>query len=203
MTVVRDLRVCFVGDSFVNGTGDDEALGWAGRVCRAVRGRGVPLTRYDLGVRRDTSALILRRCAAEVAVRLDGVPCDGRVVFSFGANDAAHEEGGPRVEPGASLANARELLGWSQARYPTLMVGPPPLVGDAAHDARTAALSAALGDLCAGLGVPFLHLHGPLSGDTTWRAEAIAGDGAHPNAGGYARAAAVVEAWEPWQAWTA
>jgi len=45
-------------------------------------------------------------------------------------------------------------------------------------------------------------LHGPLSNDATWRAETVAGDGAHPNAGGYARAAALVEAWEPWRAWT-
>ena len=30
----QDIRICFVGDSFVNGTGDEAALGWAGRpVC--------------------------------------------------------------------------------------------------------------------------------------------------------------------------
>ena len=199
---MTDLRICFVGDSFVNGTGDDDALGWTGRVCRAARGRGVPLTRYDLGVRRDTSALILRRCAAEVTARLDGVPCDGRVVFSFGANDAPHDAGRPQVEPAAMLANARVLLGWAGARYPTLIVGPPPIADDPPHDARVAALSAALGRLCAELEVPFLDLHGPLSGDATWRAEALAGDGVHPNAGGYTRAAALVDVWAPWRAWT-
>jgi len=199
---MEDLRVCFVGDSFVNGTGDDEVLGWMGRICRAARGRSVQLTRYDLGVRRDTSALILRRCAVEVAARLDGVPCDGRVVFSFGTNDATHEKGRPRVEPADTLANTRTLLDWSRERYPTLMVGPPPLVTDSGHDMRVGAISAALAQLCAELGVPFLDLHGPLSNDATWRAETVAGDGAHPNAGGYARAAALVEAWEPWRAWT-
>jgi len=110
VTVVRDLRICFVDDSFVNGIGDDEGLGWAGRICRAARGRGVPLTRHDLGVRRDTSGLILRRCAAEVSARLDGVSYDGRVVVSFGANDATHEAGRPRVELAATIANARELF---------------------------------------------------------------------------------------------
>ena len=199
---MKDLRVCFVGDSFVNGTGDDEMLGWAGRISRAARGRNVQLTRYDLGVRRDTSALILRRCAAEVAARLDGVPCAGRIVFSFGTNDATHEQGRCRVEPGDTLANARTLLDWSRERYPTLMVGPPPLVSDTGHDMRVGAISAALVRLCAELSVPFLDLHGPLSNDATWRAETVAGDGAHPNAGGYARAAALVEAWEPWRAWT-
>ena len=197
----RDVRVCFVGDSFVNGTGDNEALGWAGRVCRAARAGGVPLTHYDLGVRGDTSALILRRCAAEVAARLDGVPCDGWVVFSFGANDATHVAGQPRVDLADTLANARALLTWSRGRHRTLMVGPPPVADDPAHDGRVAALSAALGRLCAELGVPFLDLHGPLSEDEAWRAEAMVGDGVHPGGRRYGRIAVLVEAWAPWRAW--
>ena len=200
--MAADLRLCFVGDSFVNGTGDDEALGWTGRICRAARGRNVQLTRYDLGVRRDTTTLILHRTASEVAARLDGVPCDGRVVFSFGANDATHEEGRPRVELADTLANTRTLLDWSRGRYPTLMVGPPPLATDPGHDTRVGAISTAMARLCAEMGIPFLDLHGPLSDDATWRAEAVAGDGAHPNAGGYARAAALVKSWEPWRTWT-
>jgi len=56
--------------------------------------------------------------------------------------------------------------------------------------------------LCAELETPFLDLYGPLFADTICRAEAMAGDGAHPNAGGYARAATLVEAWTPWLAWT-
>mgnify|MGYP000016117763 CR=1 FL=1 len=200
---MSDLRICFVGDSFVNGTGDGEGFGWAGRICRSARGRGMLITRYDLGVRRDTSSLILRRCAAEVSARLDGRPCDGRVVFSFGANDATDESGRRRVEPADTLANASELLEWSRRRYPTLMIGPPPLVGDATYDARIADLVPALAQVCIRWGVPFLDLHGPLAQDDTWRAEVTAGDGAHPGAGGYARAAAMIEAWEPWRGWTA
>lgn len=26
------MRICFIGDSFVNGTGDDTCLGWVGRI---------------------------------------------------------------------------------------------------------------------------------------------------------------------------
>jgi len=199
---MSDLRICFVGDSFVNGIGDSEGLGWAGRICRAARGRGVVITRYDLGVRRDTSTLILRRCVAEVSARLDAVPCDGRVVFSFGVDDATDESGRRRVEPAQTLANAEELLEWSSRRYPTLMVGPPPLVGDAAHDARIVTLVPALAQLCSRRDIPFLDLHGPLARGETWRAEALVGDGAHPDAGGYARAAEVIEAGEPWRRWT-
>jgi hypothetical protein len=30
----KEIRICFIGESFVNGTGDPEFLGWTGRVCR-------------------------------------------------------------------------------------------------------------------------------------------------------------------------
>ena len=31
--MTQDIRICFIGDSLVNGTGDEAALGWAGRLC--------------------------------------------------------------------------------------------------------------------------------------------------------------------------
>ncbi|HUO23736.1 MAG TPA: hypothetical protein VMU59_14580, partial [Caulobacteraceae bacterium] len=66
MTLTRpDLRVCFLGDSFTQGTGDDAALGWVGRVVAAERGRGHDLTGYNLGVRGQTGADIAERAAAE------------------------------------------------------------------------------------------------------------------------------------------
>ena len=34
------VQVCFVGDSLVNGMGDPECLGWAGRLCVAARRQG-------------------------------------------------------------------------------------------------------------------------------------------------------------------
>lgn len=33
--VSRDLRICFLGDSFVAGVGDPRCLGWAGRLATA------------------------------------------------------------------------------------------------------------------------------------------------------------------------
>lgn len=57
----QDVRICFVGDSFMQGTCDPDCLGWPGRVCRAAIQSGVGMTCYNLGVRRDTSADILRR----------------------------------------------------------------------------------------------------------------------------------------------
>lgn len=47
--MTKDIRIFFVGDSFVNGTGDEEALGWAGRLgaflspLQKRRRRGLPV----------------------------------------------------------------------------------------------------------------------------------------------------------------
>jgi lysophospholipase L1-like esterase len=195
------IRICFIGDSFVNGTGDDACLGWVGRVCAASRRRGVDVTCYNLGIRRDTSADIRARWKREAVCRL--LPDhDGRLVFSFGANDCCLTDDGSavRVPHAQALANARMILTEAQAWLPTLMVGPIP-VGDADADARIAALSADFALLCAGLNVPFLDVFGVAAGSDIWKREVAAGDGAHPNAGGYAIIADAVERWAAWQAW--
>jgi len=46
----QEIRICFVGESFVNGTGDPEFLGWTGRVCRDAQRKGYEITHYNLGV---------------------------------------------------------------------------------------------------------------------------------------------------------
>ncbi len=53
--MIADLRVCFLGDSFVAGVGDPEHLGWVGRVAARTNRGGQPLTAYGLGVRRETA----------------------------------------------------------------------------------------------------------------------------------------------------
>jgi acyl-CoA thioesterase-1 len=80
------IRICFFGDSIVNGTGDDACLGWVGRVCSAARRDGIDLTCCNLGIRRDTSADVLIRWHAEARARLPD-EYDGGLVFSFGGND--------------------------------------------------------------------------------------------------------------------
>ena len=60
------MRICFVGDSMVNGTGDPAYLGWVGRVLQAERGLRSELTGYNLGIRRDRSDQIRLRWRAEV-----------------------------------------------------------------------------------------------------------------------------------------
>ena len=194
------MRLCFIGDSFVNGTGDPVGLGWVGRACAAARRRSHDITCYTLGIRGDTSADIARRWREEAARRLPA-GIDGRLVFSFGANDCRGETGTPRVDPGASLANARAILGTAKTHHPTLMLGPPPLSDDAAADAAIATLSPALAGLCRELAIPYLELHRPLSAIGLWRIELAAGDGAHPGAAGYAVIAEIVEGWGAWREW--
>src|ERR1700742_4070022 len=96
-----DLRVCFLGDSFTLGTGDDDGLGWVGRVHATERGRGIDLTSYNLGVRGQTGAEIAARAHLEVSERL---ACKGDrqgVVVAFGTNDIRMDR--PVEETAAAL----------------------------------------------------------------------------------------------------
>src|SRR5262245_46811519 len=79
------MRICFIGDSLVAGTGDPEYLGWAGRISAAARRRGHDVTCYNLGIRGNTSAQILARWRSEAEARfVEGQDC--RLIFSFGVN---------------------------------------------------------------------------------------------------------------------
>ncbi len=53
--------------------------------------------------------------------------------------------------------------------------------------------------ICEQLGVPFLDAFTPSATFRHWRAEAAAGDGAHPGAGGYGELAALVDEWPAWR----
>ncbi len=192
-------RICFVGDSFVNGTADPDALGWVGRVVAERRRQGHDLTSYNLGIRRDTSADVRRRWRAEAAARLpDDV--DGRLVFAFGVNDCNTEGGGPRLPVAATLENAEAILAEAGRWKPVLFVGPPP-IEDAAVNRRLAALAPALAGLCARLDIPYLDTFGPLATSAAWMREVAAGDGAHPGAAGYAELARLVSGWNAWDRW--
>ncbi|RBO91560.1 GDSL-type esterase/lipase family protein [Nocardia puris] len=195
-----DVRVCFVGDSFVAGVGDPVCAGWAGRVAAVAHGAGVALTAYNLGVRRQTSTDIAKRWFAECAQRLpSGV--DGRVVFSFGVNDTMEEDGVRRVPADASAANLVKMLGQAADRGWSALVVEPPPVDDDAHNTRIARLGDRFASVCAEEHVPFVRVHEQLRADEVWLREVRAGDGAHPSAGGYeAFAALVTPAWLDWLA---
>ena len=187
------MRICFVGDSFVNGVGDDDGLGWAGRLCATARRSGHDVTRYDLGVRGNTSAQIAERWEREVEARLR-LREDGRVVFSFGSNDGVQG-----IDPLHTLAHADAILSRARSLWPSLMVGPLP-VGAAPADVRIDALCRSLATLSADRGVPYLRVY-EVGTSEVFRREAALDDGAHPNRGGYAALADTIAAWEAWTSW--
>jgi acyl-CoA thioesterase-1 len=192
------LRIAFIGDSFVAGTGDPAHLDWVGRACAAATARGHDVTGYNLGIRRDTGAEVRTRWAREAMARLP----DARprlLVFSFGVNDAIVEDGRRRVPLADTAANARAILTEARGFPPLPFVGPPPTAEEALNT-RVAELESRLAATCADLAVPFLHVLAPLLTASPWRGEAAAGDGAHPAAAGYAALAALVEAWPAWRA---
>ena len=193
------MRICFFGDSIVNGTGDPDCLGWVGRVCAAARRGGVDVTSYNLGIRRDTSADILSRWRREAELRLPAEHAR-RLVFSFGVNDCILENGTRRVPRVQTLSNARAILGAAAAYAPTLMIGPAP-IAEADVNERVRELIPALSTACHELRVPFLDVFDRLKASSTWMQEIAQGDGAHPGRGGYQELAALVNGWPEWRAW--
>ncbi|MBW4685330.1 MAG: lipase [Komarekiella atlantica HA4396-MV6] len=196
------MRICFVGDSFVNGTGDPECLGWTGRICVNANKKGYEITYYNLGIRRDTSTDIAKRWIQEVSDRLPQ-EYDGRVVFSFGLNDTTLENGQTRVSFTESIKNASKILSEAKQLYPVLMVGPAPYVDeeDPQRKQRTINLSKQFAWICQEFNIPYLDVFPILENSSIWINEARTNDGVHPRSGGYTEFAQIVENWDAWLNW--
>ena len=196
---MAQMRICFIGDSFVSGAYDDECQGWVGRISVAARRRKHDVSPYNLGVRGETSIQIARRWRAEAEAR-QSVQQEGRLVFEFGVNDARDVNGKRQLEAVQSLAAAREILAAAVAWKPTLMIGPPP-GGDQLRNVRVKELSDEMADLCTLLGVPYFDSYTQLVKSATFIPSTKAVDGTHPNAAGYAEWARVIDQWSAWRAW--
>lgn len=194
------MRICFIGDSFVNGTGDDDCLGWVGRICSKARQSGCDITAYNLGIRRDTSADIAARWQYEASLRLTPEH-QGRLVFSFGRNDCAFDTmGQARISLNDSVALTTSILMAAKAWLPTLMIGPSPAASNDQNE-RIRHLSSQIENICGDVGVPFLSPFEVLLQSKVWVREAQDGDGSHPNRGGYSILADLIAKWPPWCDW--
>ena len=196
---MNEVRICFVGESFVNGTGDPECLGWAGRISVNANKKGYDITYYNLVVRRETSSELKNRLLREVSYRLPK-EYDGRVVFSFGTNDTTIENGKTRIEVKDSIANARSILSTAKQLYPILMVSPPP-IADQEQNYRISSLSQQFALVCSEINVPYLDIFSRLDKLNVWLKEVQGNDGAHPRAAGYQEFAYIVQNWKPWLTW--
>jgi lysophospholipase L1-like esterase len=193
------MRICFIGDSLVAGTGDPQFLGWVGRICIAAEARGHDLTNYNLGIRGNTSAQILARWRSEAEARFVRDQ-DCRLVFSFGVNDTKDVDGRRIVTPEGAVAQAREILVAARGWLPTLMIGPPP-IGDEGRNERIGDLSRRLETLCREIALPYLACFEPLRMSKIWLPAVNDGDGVHPVAAGYDEWARLIEAWPEWRNW--
>lgn len=192
----RDIRICFIGDSFVNGTGDETFLGWAGRLCASAKPADASLTFYNLGVRRNTSADILQRWEHECTPRLPDI-CEGRIVLCCGVNDMVLENGKTRVAMEASCSNVRDILLAASAKYQTMLIGPAP-VGDEDLNLRLQALSADYAAVARALGIPFIEVFSRLVHDSEYLRESQANDGYHPRSSGYTKIASIIASADDW-----
>ena len=193
--MTQDIRICFIGDSLVNGTGDEAALGWAGRLCAMANASDIPVTYYNLGIRRNTSKDILLRWESECTLRLPD-SCDGRIVLSCGVNDTIIEDGKMRVDSVESCANVRAILRGAR-RYKVLMVGPPPVIDDEQNE-RIESLSLAFARETKALGVPYIDLFSALCTDDAYKREVERNDGAHPRNEGYSKMARIIGSSPSW-----
>lgn len=192
----------FFGDSHTVGVGDEEGLGWTGRVVAAAMEEGIPTTSYNLGVRGETSADVAGRWRAEARPRLPDPPEEGdaRVVLAFGVNDVSLSDEGRRCGQEQSLLALEEvLLGAQGLGLRRFVIGPAPIDDEALND-RIAELSYAFRMRCARHRVPFVPLVDELRANEAWRRSIVAGDGTHPGAAGYAEIARLVLAagWLDW-----
>lgn len=189
---VRDVRICVLGDSYVVGVGDLTGQGWVGHIALAARVRGLNLTVYNLGVRRDTSVDVSRRWFDEVRLRLKDGDVFG-IVYAFGLNDVDARSGQRRVPRVRTLAVLGTMLDDAHgARWATFVVGPPP-VADIETTRHIGDLATGMGEVCAAREVPFVNVTGALSCDEIWNQEVAAGDAYHPSARGYERLAALIK----------
>ncbi len=197
-------RIFFIGDSFTHGTGDPENLGWVGRVCAQAMTQGQDLTSYNLGIRGDTTQLIHQRWQAETQCRIAETAGVG-FVFSFGANDVNLDDntGQPRVRLTDSLIYAQKIFCQAQEIGPVLMIESPPIADDSAANQQLTELNQQIADLCKTLTIPYIPTCAALLNNSVWMEEAIANDGAHPRARGYAALAKIILNSKQWSQWLA
>ncbi len=153
----------FFGDSVTLGVNDAPAGGWVARLAGKAADAGLPVppdTFYNMGVRRNSSRMILDRWEAEFKARvMEGVP--SCLLFCFGTVDMAAPKGFPNIPVGESAANAREILLKAKTFGCTALVSAPP-VTDAEHCQRLDALCTAYASICRSIDVPFVDIFHPL-----------------------------------------
>jgi lysophospholipase L1-like esterase len=171
--------LCFFGDSLTLGVGDEAGLGWPGRVAAAMRGQGIDVTAYNLGVRRDATVRMQHRWRAEAMLRkMENTPF--RLVFSFGVADVSN---GVAIEE--SMGAAVAMLTRAKGEAEVLVIGPTP-VNDREKREKIDALSRVVESMCRRLDIPFVPVLDAMHRSFVYGQALNDGDGTHPTGAGYA-----------------
>ncbi|MBI9080746.1 MAG: G-D-S-L family lipolytic protein [Pseudodesulfovibrio sp.] len=171
--------LCFIGDSLTLGLGDTAGLGWTGRIANKLLEKGMGITSYNLGVRKDSSVQMQHRWRNEVMLRkLPDVPF--KLVFSFGVADIMNGVGGEE-----SLAAGISMLLQAKSLGDVMMIGPTP-VNDATKHEKIATLSRMFASMCKRLQIPFIPTVDDMHKSFVYGQALNDGDGVHPTADGYA-----------------
>ncbi len=177
VTAARDLRICFLGASWVVGYGDPKALGWVGRVVARTVATDLAVTAYNLGVRGEGVTDLAGRVIGECSPRL-GPAGDARVVLQTGSDVV----GRPAAEVAADvLAVALDCRGGG---WEPLVVGLPPVLHEE-YAGPLATLDPELSGACAASDVPFVGLQDALARNDDYLASLARSDGSHPDQVGY------------------
>ena len=205
--------ICFMGASTMAGAGDEEGLGWPGRLRQTIPHAEEKLTFYNLGVRGNSSTMIAARWRAEISARLpEGAP--GFVMLTMGNNDAAEfEDGALRVPLETTLANVRGVVSECCALWRTLWISPTPVYEGKMpfysrqlgrnltfRNARLSAMNKHFAEIAAQVNVDYFDLFTALQGDADWARAIQLNDGLHPDGSGYEAVARHVAGWAPWRA---
>ena len=207
-----DVRICFFGDSIINGYGNPQFRGWPSYLCELTSTPEINVTAYNLGIRGDTSAMVQSRWTNEARPRIPPHKTTKMIlVFSFGINDSAHLDGVCRIEPDQTLKNTQMILTEAKEWLPTIFVGPTPI-----NESKTipqffpekqleifnkniADLDIQLAELCANMEVPYIQVFNNLNADTSWKESFPDEDGIHPASAGQLAIATLVSTARPWR----
>ncbi|QNT78017.1 GDSL-type esterase/lipase family protein [Entomobacter blattae] len=196
-------NLIFIGDSYIEATGDATHIGWCNRVVTFTQKRfpALALTNTLLGVGGNTSADILHRWQKEVQKALQPHTTT-RLIFAFGLNDCARKHADQLAIPlTETLQNSESILTEATKTFPCLMIGPAPVREDRRRLEDVKAVSDGLAALCQRLHIPYLSLIPLLQDNPTWQAILHHYDGLHPNEEGYGLMAEIIANWPAWNAW--
>jgi lysophospholipase L1-like esterase len=184
--IMKDYRVMFIGDSFVNGVGDELYMGWVDRLSEytAVKFKNLDITSYNLGIRKETSSDIAKRWEAE-ALQRDYGSAKNIIVFSFGVNDVTMVNGTQRVSYQNSKKNLQQILINAKDKFDDVLFVMPPPIADSEVNTRIHKLITIYKEVCKELGIKYIDVHNELLNDEIWMQEVADNDGAHPKTKGY------------------